>query len=82
VLVTSRGGSYDVGSPTEGWDHAVPPLELVLGTALGMRVSVIATNLTLADSVPALAEHADRARAELEQATEDARELALRLARG
>src|SRR4051812_14225575 len=47
VIVTARGASYDVGSPTEGWDHAVPPLQLVLGNALGMRVHVIAVNLTL-----------------------------------
>jgi FMN-dependent NADH-azoreductase len=81
VVVTSRGAAYDAGSPTEGWDHAVPPLQLVLGTALGMRVSIIATNLTLADSVPAMAEHRDRARAELDQARADAADLARRLAR-
>jgi hypothetical protein len=46
-----------------------------------MRVRVIATNLTLADSVPALGEHADRARAELKQALAAAVELALRLPR-
>jgi FMN-dependent NADH-azoreductase len=79
VLVTSRGASYDAGSPTEGWDHAIPPLQLVLGTALGMQVAVIETNLTLADTVPAMAEHAERARAELEQALTDARALARRL---
>lgn len=82
VLVTSRGGAYDTGSATEGWDHAIPPLQLILGTALGMRVNVISTNLTLADSIPALAEHADRARAELEQAQDAAEALALRLAQG
>jgi FMN-dependent NADH-azoreductase len=76
VLVTSRGASYDVGSPTEGWDHAIPPLQLILGTALGMRVAVIETNLTLADTVPAMADHAERAHAELEQALADARALA------
>jgi FMN-dependent NADH-azoreductase len=79
VLVTTRGASYDAGSPTEGWDHAIPPLQLVLGTALGMQVHVISANLTLADSVPAMAEHADRARAELEQARADAADLALHL---
>jgi FMN-dependent NADH-azoreductase len=82
VVVTSRGGSYDPGSPTEGWDHAVPPLQLILGTALGMQVSVLATNLTLADTVPALAEHAERARTELERARADAVDLARRLAKG
>jgi len=40
VIVSSRGASYDAGSPTEGWDHAVPMLELILGTALGMSVEV------------------------------------------
>ncbi len=24
VVVSSRGASYDPGSPTDGWDHAVP----------------------------------------------------------
>jgi FMN-dependent NADH-azoreductase len=79
VLVTSRGASYDAGSPTEGWDHAIPPLQLILGTALGMQVHVIRTNLTLADTVPAMAEHADRAHAELAQAQADAVDLALLL---
>lgn len=77
VLVTTRGGSYDPGSPTEGWDHAVPPLQIVLGSALGMAVQVITASLTLADFVPAMAEQADRARAELEQARADAARLAL-----
>lgn len=27
VVVTSRGGSYDPGTATEGWDHGVPVLE-------------------------------------------------------
>src|SRR4051794_16275216 len=81
VLVTSRGASYDQGSPTEGWDHAIPPLQLILGTALGMQVHVIATNLTLADSVPAMAEHADRAHAELAQAQADAVDLAVLLSK-
>ena len=27
VIVSSRGASYDAGSPTEGWDHAVPVLQ-------------------------------------------------------
>ena len=52
MVVSSRGASYDPGSPTEGWDHAVPVLELILGTALGMSVEVITTSLTLAETVP------------------------------
>ena len=79
VIVTARGASYDAGSPTDGWDHAVPALRLILGTALGMDVSVIAASLTLAEDVPALADQIDRSRRELglahEQATALGREL-------
>src|SRR5262249_5487623 len=70
VVVSSRGASYDAGSPTDGWDHAVPMLNLILGTALGMSVEVITTSLTLAETVPALASQLDRSRAELAAAHE------------
>lgn len=79
VIATSRGAVYDVGTPTAGWDHTVPPLRLVLGSALGMHVTVIETNLTLADSVPALAEQRGRASAELAAAIATAADLALGL---
>ncbi len=79
VIVSARGASYDPGSPTEGWDHAVPPLELILGTALGMATTVITTSLTLADTVPMLAAMRDRAAAELELAIAEATALADRL---
>jgi FMN-dependent NADH-azoreductase len=80
VVVSSRGASYDAGSPTEGWDHAVPVLELILGTALGMTVEVITTSLTLAETVPALAPQLDRSRGELAAAHKAAAEAATRLA--
>jgi FMN-dependent NADH-azoreductase len=80
VVVSSRGASYDAGSPTEGWDHAVPVLELILGTALGMTVEVITTSLTLAETVAALAPQRDRSRGELAAAHELAAEAARRLA--
>jgi FMN-dependent NADH-azoreductase len=80
MVVVSRGASYDAGSPTEGWDHAAPVLELILGTALGMRVEVITTSLTLAETVPALAPQLDRGRAELAAAHEAAAAAARRLA--
>ena len=72
VIVSSRGASYDTGSPTEGWDHVIPVLQLILGTALGMNVEVITTSLTLAETVPALADQLDRSRAELSAANEAA----------
>ncbi|MCW0211805.1 MAG: NAD(P)H-dependent oxidoreductase [Pseudonocardia sp.] len=81
VVVTSRGASYDAGTPTEGWDHAVPMLRIILGTSLGMAVSVITTSLTLAETVPALADQRDRGRAELAEAHAQAAELAARLGR-
>jgi FMN-dependent NADH-azoreductase len=80
VIVTSQGASYDAGSPTEGWDHAVPVFEIVLGNSLGMRLTVITTSLTLAETVPVLADQIDRSRAELARAHELAAETANRLA--
>jgi FMN-dependent NADH-azoreductase len=82
VVVSSRGASYDAGSPTDGWDHAVPMLELVLGFALGMTVEVITTSLTLAETVPALAPELGRSRAELAAAHEAAAAAARRLPAG
>lgn len=79
VVVTARGAAYDAGTPTEHWDHAVPALRLVLETALGMPLTVITTSLTLAGDVPALAEHADRAREELDLAHAEARASGSRL---
>jgi FMN-dependent NADH-azoreductase len=80
IIATSRGGSYDAGSPTEGWDHAIPVLQLLLGNALGMAVTVITTSLTLAEDVPALAPEIERSRAELAQAQAEAVRLAEELA--
>jgi FMN-dependent NADH-azoreductase len=82
VVVSSRGGSYDAGSPTDGWDHAVPMLQLILGAALGMTVEVITTSLTLAETVPALAPQLDRSRGELAAAHEEAAASARRQAVG
>lgn len=79
VIVTSRGASYDAGSATEGWDHGVPAVELILGASLGMTVSVIATSLTLAQTSPLFAAQRERADAEFAAALEGARELALTL---
>ena len=79
VIITSRGVSYDDGSPTAGWDHAVPPLQLVLGASLGMPVTVITTSLTLAEAVPELADQIDRSREELALAHDEAASAGSRL---
>jgi FMN-dependent NADH-azoreductase len=61
VVVSSRGAAYDPGAPTAGWDHTVPPLELVLGHSFGMAVDVIEVQLTLAGRVARLADRRDEA---------------------
>jgi len=74
VIVSTRGASYDPGSPTESWDHVLPPLRLILETALGMEVQAVTVDRTLSTTVPALAEERPRyeedlalAKAELER---------------
>jgi FMN-dependent NADH-azoreductase len=79
VVVTARGGSYDAGTPSAGWDHATPVLDLILGTAFGMRVDVVTTSLTLAQSQPLLPAQAPRAAAALAAARDRVVELAERI---
>ena len=77
VIVTSRGASYDAGSASAGWDHGVPALELILGTSLGMAVTVVSTSLTLAQTTTLFADQLPRADSEFA----DAKAKAARLAR-
>ncbi len=56
TLVLSYGGGYDEGTPREGWDFVQPFLETVLGKAMGLDVTVIKAQLTLAERNPAMAE--------------------------
>jgi FMN-dependent NADH-azoreductase len=56
TLVLSYGGGYDAGTPREGWDFVQPFLETVLGKAMGLDVTVIKAQLTLAERSPAMAE--------------------------
>lgn len=76
VIISSRGGVYDPGTPTDSWDHTIPPLQIILGEALGMQVSVITASRTLSGVVPDLAGEAEQAAAELEAAHRQAAELA------
>lgn len=64
VVVSTRGATYDAGSATEGWDHTVPPLQIVLGSALGMRVEAVAVSRTLSLILPAMAGERDAYEAE------------------
>ncbi|WIB01308.1 FMN-dependent NADH-azoreductase [Curtobacterium sp. MCBA15_012] len=68
VTVVSRGATYDVGTPTETWDHGSPVLDIVLASALGMKHYPVTVSATLADRVPELAPLADHAAAEVADA--------------
>ena len=56
TVVLAYGGGYDPGTPREGWDFVQPYLETVLGKALGLDLTVIKTQLTLAETTPAMAD--------------------------
>jgi FMN-dependent NADH-azoreductase len=79
VLIASRGGDYDRGSVNEGRDHATPVLQLTLGEGMGMSVTIISTSLTLASTLPALADQLARSEVEYSRALEAAADLGLRL---
>jgi FMN-dependent NADH-azoreductase len=55
LVLASRGGGYDVGTPREGWDHAEPWLPHALNST-GLEPRFITASLTLADSQPQMAE--------------------------
>ncbi|MEU6145224.1 NAD(P)H-dependent oxidoreductase [Streptomyces sp. NPDC047081] len=56
VVVTSRGGSYQEEARQHGNDYLQGYLRQLLGTGLGLDVSFIAPELTLAPNVPAMAD--------------------------
>jgi len=70
VVVTARGGVYDAGSENDGRDHTVPPIDLILGDALGMRVEAVAVSRTLSRTLPSMAAESSRFEAELAAAQE------------
>ncbi|MEV0248622.1 NAD(P)H-dependent oxidoreductase [Nocardia sp. NPDC050712] len=61
TLVVARGGGTSPGAPQEGWDHSVPFLRHTFGTVFGAEVTLIETELTLAEHSPAMAHLRDRA---------------------
>jgi FMN-dependent NADH-azoreductase len=57
ALVVSRGGGASPGSPQEGWDVSVPYLTRTFGPDIfGGEVTLIETELTLADHNPRMAQ--------------------------
>jgi FMN-dependent NADH-azoreductase len=79
VVISSRGAAYDPGTPDAEKDHTLPPIVAVLGTSMGMDVSTVTVQLTLAGRVPAMAPLAQRAQAGLEAAKVRVREFAAQL---
>jgi FMN-dependent NADH-azoreductase len=65
VLISTRGGAYDAGTPTEFHDHAIPALSLILKDALGMTVQTIVATRTLSERFGAPEEEVVRQHAEL-----------------
>lgn len=55
LVLASRGGGYLPGTPREGWDHAEPWLPHALKMT-GLKPRFITAELTLADTVPQMAE--------------------------
>jgi FMN-dependent NADH-azoreductase len=56
LLISARGGSYGPGTPHHGMDHLVPTLETILGPrTLGLDLTIVTPELTLAPVVPELA---------------------------
>ena len=79
VIVSSRGNTYAPGTPGDGTDSVIPPLQQTLGTSLGMSVSVVTAELTLAERIPPLAPLAGQAAESLAAAQDMVRELATKL---
>ncbi|GAA3826417.1 NAD(P)H-dependent oxidoreductase [Streptomyces coacervatus] len=84
IVVTSRGGSYQEGTPQHGNDYVQTYLQQALGTGLGLDVTFIVPELTLAPTVPGMADLVplfEASRTESFAAAEShARELVMRLA--
>jgi FMN-dependent NADH-azoreductase len=55
VVIAVKGGAYGPGTPREGWDHFEPWFSHVTST-IGLQPRYIRSEMTLAHSVPALAE--------------------------
>ncbi|WP_024794584.1 FMN-dependent NADH-azoreductase [Tomitella biformata] len=76
VVVSSRGNTYAADGPNGGQDHTVPPVELTLGTSLGMAVTVVTAELTLAGRIAPMAPLAAKAAESLAAAEESVQHLA------
>ena len=78
VVISARGGSYGPGAPRHGFDYVVPVLEALLGheDMLGLDVTTVIPELTMAPHAPALAALLPKHEASMTNAHDRARELA------
>ncbi|PRY31684.1 FMN-dependent NADH-azoreductase [Umezawaea tangerina] len=74
VLVTVRGGGYGEGTPRAGWDHATGWMRRILADVWEMDLRVIESELTLAETTPAMESLRDLAKDLRASAEESARE--------
>lgn len=79
VVISARGGGYGPGTPKHGLDFVVPTLEAVLGRVLGLDVTAVIPELTMAPHTAALAPLLPLHKASLAAAHEQARHLAATL---
>ncbi|GAB2819166.1 NAD(P)H-dependent oxidoreductase [Alpinimonas psychrophila] len=79
VLISTRGGAYDTGTPTEFDDHAIPALSIILRDALGMSLETIISTRTLSERFGAPAAEVTLQHSELAAAHESAIRAARRL---
>ncbi|WP_405494905.1 FMN-dependent NADH-azoreductase [Nocardia sp. NBC_00511] len=78
VLISARGGGYGPGAPNEGFDFVVPVLEAILGEDrfLGLDITTVIPELTMAPHVPALSALLPMHEASMSAAHAQARDLA------
>ncbi|WP_327699306.1 FMN-dependent NADH-azoreductase [Streptomyces sp. NBC_00459] len=83
LLISARGGGYGPGTPNHGKDHLVPALETVLGDphTLGLDVTTLTPELTMATVVPDLAHLLPLHEASLAESHEQARARAQKIGR-
>ena len=74
ILTVSRGGGYSAGAPKEGWDHATPYLQRILGEVFGLDLRTAEAELTHAFWNPDMAQFRDRAEQSLARGHQDAAE--------
>ncbi|RKN45584.1 FMN-dependent NADH-azoreductase [Streptomyces hoynatensis] len=84
VVISARGGSYGPGAPRHGFDYVIPILQVLLGhqDMLGLDVTTVIPELTMAPHEPALAALLPKHEASMADAHDRARELATRIAGG